>query len=230
MKKKKSIICKSAVLAAAVALVCLAFAACGDTVTEEVSAPESTTTTITEITTDITSKTAAATKATTNTTAKATETADKATTEKADTTTVKAAEPIVEKKTAAAQQQVTPKATPAKPAQQTPVKATTAAPTGHYETVHHEAVTEQVWVVDIPCGSQIDPAQNCKMHIVVECYCGQFFNSIDQWDKHSDDAWINNGDDSHWGYRYWYVSDEDIGHYETKIVKAAYDEQVWVQE
>lgn len=197
---------------------CIAFAACGDTATKETDAPESvTTTTITEITTDTTAETTttAVTTKTTSTTAQTTETK----TEKA-TTTVKAAEPLAEKKTTAPKQDTpAPKKTTAKPAQPTPTK-TTAAPKGHYETVHHEAVTEQVWVVDTAASEKI----------VVECYCSQRFNSIDEWDRHSDAAWINNGDDSHWGYNYWYETVPEQGHYETKVIQAAYDEQVWVQD
>ena len=240
-KSKKSIIWKIAVLAAIAAVICLAAAACGNAATKEVSEPISTaaTTEIAEVTAETTESTAETTETTssvTTTTTKATTsktTADPKTTATKSTKTAKAAEPAAEKKTAAAPKQNTsaPKKTTAKP-QQTPVK-TTAAKKGHYETVHHDAVIEDVWVVDIPAGSQIDPDLNCKMHTVYECYCGQRFSSYDEYDAHSDYYSIGTSEEifkQHCGYWFWYVSDEDYGHYEKDIVKNEYDEQVWVED
>ena len=230
-KSKKSIIWKIAVLAAIAAVICLAAAACGNAATKEVSEPISTaaTTEIAEVTAETTESTAETTETTssvTTTTTKATTsktTADPKTTATKSTKTAKAAEPAAEKKTAAAPKQNTsaPKKTTAKP-QQTPVK-TTAAKKGHYETVHHDAVTEQVWVVDTPASEKR----------VYECYCGQRFSSYDEYVAHSDYYCIGTSEEifkQHCGYWFW---DEDIpeqGHYETKVIQAAYDEQVWVQD
>lgn len=229
-KSKKSIIWKIAVLAAIAAVICLAAAACGNAATKEVSEPISTaaTTEIAEVTAETTESTAETTETTssvTTTTTKATTsktTADPKTTATKSTKTAKAAEPAAEKKTAAAPKQNTsaPKKTTAKP-QQTPVK-TTAAKKGHYETVHHDAVTEQVWVVDTASSEQE----------VLECYCGVRWygdDAFDKWNAHDTEAYLN-GDDSHGGYRVWYETISEQGHYETKVVQSAYDEQVWVQD
>ena len=112
-----------------------------------------------------------------------------------------------------------PKATTAKPASPTPATKTTAAPKGHYETIHHEAVTQQVWVEDSPAGEKE----------VIECRCGVKFNSYNEYVAH-DDAAFDKGDDTHYSYRVYYEDTPAQGHYETQVIQAAYDEQVWVQD
>lgn len=217
MKTNKNKIWKTGVIAGMLAALVLAFSACGsepeDSSTAEVKATTTTTVT-TEATTTIVE--------TTTTTAKTTtETSEITTT--AETTAATAAETKrePEKNTAAAEPMAEkPRATTAKPAQPTPAKKTTAAaPKGHYETIHHEAVTQQVWVEDAPAGEKE----------IIECRCGLRLNSFDDWCSHDTQAYLN-GDDTHYSYRVWYEETPAQGHYETQIVKAAYDEQVWVQD
>lgn len=112
-----------------------------------------------------------------------------------------------------------PRATTAKPAQPTPTKKTTAAPKGHYETIHHEAVTQQVWVEDSPAGEKK----------IFQCRCGLRLNSFDEYVAH-DGAALDKGDDTHYSYEFWYEETPAQGHYETQVIQAAYDEQVWVQD
>lgn len=210
MKKNNVKTWKKLVTAAMLTLLTLAFAGCDNA--EESSTAEvvtTTTTAATETTTTTATTTTAKTTVTSSETT-ASETAATVTTAEAEKpqTAAPQAEPLVEK----------PKTTTAKPTQQIPAK-TTAAPKGHYETVHHEAVTEQVWVEDSPATTKW----------IYECYCGQKFNSVDEYIAH-DKAMGVNGDDSHYGYHFWEETVPATGHYETKIIKAAYDEQVWVQD
>lgn len=210
MKTNKNKIWKTGVIAGMLAALVLAFSACGSE-PEDSSTAEVKTTTTTTVTTKATT-----TVETTTTTAKTTtETSEITTT--AETTAAEAKkEP--EKGTAVAEPVVNkPKATTAKPAQPTPVK-TTAAPKGHYETVHHEAVTEQVWVEDSPAGEKK----------IFQCRCGLRLNSYNEYVAHSD-ALLDDYNE-HCTYEFWYEDTPAQGHYETQIVKAAYDEQVWVQD
>ena len=211
MKTNKNKIWKTDVIAGMLAALVLAFSACGSE-PEDSSTAEVKTTTTTTVTTKATT-----TVETTTTTAKTTtETSEITTT--AETTAAEAKkEP--EKGTAVAEPVVNkPKATTAKPAQPTPVK-TTAAPKGHYETIHHEAVTQQVWVEDSPAGEKT----------IFQCRCGAKFNSYNEYVAH-DDAALEKGDDTHYRYEFWYEEVPAQGHYETQVIQAAYDEQVWVQD
>lgn len=215
MKKNNVKTWKKLVTAAMLTLLTLAFAGCDNA--EESSTAEVVTTTTTAATeTETTTTTATTTTAKTTVTSSettASETAATVTTAEAEKpqTAAPQAEPLVEK----------PKTTTAKPTQQIPAK-TTAAPKGHYETVHHEAVTEQVWVEDSPATTKT----------VFECYCGAQFDSYESYCAHSE-QYLNASDDEwelHSAYHFWdeYITAQ--GHYETKIIKAAYDEQVWVQD
>ena len=215
MKTNKNKIWKTGVIAGMLTALVLAFSACGSE-PEDSSTAEVKTTTTTTVTTKATT-----TVETTTTTAKTTtETSEITTT--AETTAATAAETKrePEKNTAAAEPMVEkPRATTAKPAQPTPTKKTTAAPKGHYETIHHEAVTQQVWVEDSPAGEKE----------VIECRCGVKFNSYNEYVAH-DDAAFDKGDDTHYSYRVYYEDTPAQGHYETQVIQAAYDEQVWVQD
>ena len=216
MKTNKNKIWKTGVIAGMLAALVLAFSACGSEPEDSSTAEVKTTTTIT-VTTEATTTTVETTTTTAKTT---TETSEITTT--AETTAATAAETKrePEKNTTAAEPMVEkPRATTAKPAQPTPTKKTTAAPKGHYETIHHEAVTQQVWVEDSPAGEKE----------IIECRCGLRLNSFDDWCSHDTQAYLN-GDDTHYSYRVWYEETPAQGHYETQIVKAAYDEQVWVQD
>lgn len=211
MKTNKNKIWKTGVIAGMLAALVLAFSACGSE-PEDSSTAEVKTTTTTTVTTKATT-----TVETTTTTAKTTtETSEITTT--AETTAAEAKkEP--EKGTAVAEPVVNkPKATTAKPAQPTPTKKTTAAPKGHYETIHHEAVTQQVWVEDSPAGEKK----------IFQCRCGLRLNSYNEYVAHSD-ALLDDYNE-HCTYEFWYEDTPAQGHYETQIVKAAYDEQVWVQD
>lgn len=216
MKTNKNKIWKTGVIAGMLAALVLAFSACGSEPEDSSTAEVKTTTTIT-VTTEATTTTVETTTTTAKTT---TETSEITTT--AETTAATAAETKrePEKNTAAAEPMVEkPRATTAKPAQPTPTKKTTAAaPKGHYETIHHEAVTQQVWVEDSPAGEKT----------IFQCRCGLRLNSFDEYVAHSS-ALLDNYNE-HCTYEFWYEDTPAQGHYETQIVKAAYDEQVWVQD
>ena len=227
MKTNKNKIWKTGVIAGMLAALVLAFSACGSE-PEDSSTAEVKTTTTTTVTTKATTTvetTTTTAKTTTETTVETTTTTAKTTTETSEITTTAettAAETKrePEKNTAAAEPMVEkPRATTAKPAQPTPTKKTTAAPKGHYETIHHEAVTQQVWVEDSPAGEKK----------IFQCRCGLRLNSFDEYVAH-DGAALDKGDDTHYSYEFWYEETPAQGHYETQIVKAAYDEQVWVQD
>lgn len=80
-------------------------------------------------------------------------------------------------------------------------------------------MTQQVWVEDSPAGEKK----------IFQCRCGLRLNSFDEYVAH-DGAALDKGDDTHYSYEFWYEETPAQGHYETQIVKAAYDEQVWVQD
>lgn len=215
MKTNKNKIWKTGVIAGMLAMLVLAFSACGSEPEESstAEAKATTTTTVTTEATTTTTETTTTTKKTTtetseSTTAEATTTAATAETKREPEKNTAAAEPMVEK----------PRATTAKPAQPTPTKKTTAAPKGHYETIHHEAVTQQVWVEDSPAGEKK----------IFQCRCGLRLNSYNEYVAHSD-ALLDDYNE-HCTYEFWYEDTPAQGHYETQIVKAAYDEQVWVQD
>ena len=215
MKNNKRKVWKTGVIAGMLAMLVLAFSACGSE-PEESSTAEAKATTTTTVTTEVTTTT---TKTTTTTEKTTTETSESTT---AETTTASTAEAKKEpeKGTAVAEPVVDkPEATTAKPASPTPAKKTTAAPKGHYETIHHEAVTQQVWVEDSPAGEKE----------VIECRCGLRLKSFDDWCSHDTQAYLN-GDDTHYSYRVYYEDTPAQGHYETQVIQAAYDEQVWVQD
>ena len=216
MKTNKNKIWKTGVIAGMLAMLVLAFSACGSEPEESstAEAKATTTTTVTTEATTITTETTTTTKKTTtetseSTTAEATTTAATAEAKKEPEKGTAVAEPVVDK----------PKATTAKPASPTPVKKTTAAPKGHYKTIHHEAVTQQVWVEDSPAGEKT----------IFQCRCGAKFNSYNEYVAH-DDAALEKGDDTHYRYEFWYEEVPAQGHYETQVIQAAYDEQVWVQD
>lgn len=215
MKTNKNKIWKTGVIAGMLAALVLAFSACGSE-PEDSSTAEVKTTTTTTVTTKATT-----TVETTTTTAKTTtETSEITTTAETTAATTAETKREPEKNTAAAEPMVEkPRATTAKPAQPTPTKKTTAAaPKGHYETIHHEAVTQQVWVEDSPAGEKK----------IFQCRCGLRLNSYNEYVAHSD-ALLDDYNE-HCTYEFWYEDTPAQGHYETQIVKAAYDEQVWVQD
>ena len=217
MKNNKRKVWKTGVIAGMLAMLVLAFSACGSE-PEESSTAEAKATTTTTVTTEATTIT---TETTTTTEKTTTETSESTTAETATTAATAEAKKEPEKGTAVAEPVVDkPKATTAKPASPTPAKKTTAAaPKGHYETIHHEAVTQQVWVEDSPAGEKT----------IFQCRCGAKFNSYNEYVAH-DDAALEKGDDTHYRYEFWYEEVPAQGHYETQVIQAAYDEQVWVQD
>ena len=217
MKTNKNKIWKTGVIAGMLTALVLAFSACGSE-PEESSTAEAKATTTTTVTTEATTTT---TETTTTTKKTTTETSESTTAEATTTAATAEAKKEPEKGTAVAEPVVDkPKATTAKPASPTPVKKTTAAaPKGHYETIHHEAVTQQVWVEDSPAGEKT----------IFQCRCGAKFNSYNEYVAH-DDAALEKGDDTHYRYEFWYEEVPAQGHYETQVIQAAYDEQVWVQD
>ena len=216
MKNNKRKVWKTGVIAGMLAMLVLAFSACGSEPEESstAEAKATTTTTVTTEATTTTTETTTITKKTTtetseSTTAEATTTAATAETKREPEKNTAAAEPMVEK----------PRATTAKPANPTPTKKTTAAaPKGHYETIHHEAVTQQVWVEDSPAGEKK----------IFQCRCGLRLNSYNEYVAHSD-ALLDDYNE-HCTYEFWYEDTPAQGHYETQVIQAAYDEQVWVQD
>lgn len=217
MKNNKRKVWKTGMIAGMLTMLVLAFSACGSE-PEESSTAEAKATTTTTVTTEATTTT---TKTTTTTEKTTTETSESTTAETATTAATAEAKKEPEKGTAVAEPVVDkPKATTAKPASPTPAKKTTAAaPKGHYETIHHEAVTQQVWVEDSPAGEKT----------IFQCRCGAKFNSYNEYVAH-DDAALEKGDDTHYRYEFWYEEVPAQGHYETQVIQAAYDEQVWVQD
>lgn len=217
MKNNKRKVWKTGAIAGMLAMLVLAFSACGSE-PEESSTAEAKATTTTTVTTEATTTT---TETTTTTKKTTTETSESTTAEATTTAATAEAKKEPEKGTAVAEPVVDkPKATTAKPASPTPAKKTTAAaPKGHYETIHHEAVTQQVWVEDSPAGEKT----------IFQCRCGAKFNSYNEYVAH-DDAALEKGDDTHYRYEFWYEEVPAQGHYETQVIQAAYDEQVWVQD
>ena len=216
MKTNKNKIWKTGVIAGMLAALVLAFSACGSE-PEESSTAEAKATTTTTVTTEATTTT---TETTTTTKKTTTETSESTTAEATTTAATAEAKKEPEKGTAVAEPVVDkPKATTAKPASPTPVKKTTAAaPKGHYETIHHEAVTQQVWVEDSPAGEKT----------IFQCRCGLRLNSFDEYVAHSSTLLDNYNE--HCTYEFWYEEVPAQGHYETQVIQAAYDEQVWVQD
>lgn len=216
MKNNKRKVWKTGMIAGMLTMLVLAFSACGSE-PEESSTAEAKATTTTTVTTEATTTT---TETTTTTKKTTTETSESTTAEATTTAATAEAKKEPEKGTAVAEPVVDkPKATTAKPASPTPVKKTTAAaPKGHYETIHHEAVTQQVWVEDSPAGEKT----------IFQCRCGLRLNSFDEYVAHSSTLLDNYNE--HCTYEFWYEEVPAQGHYETQVIQAAYDEQVWVQD
>ena len=117
----------------------------------------------------------------------------------------------------------------AKPADPTP------APHTHSwvevtKTVHHDAVTEEVWVVDTPAT----PGWTEKVeHADVKCRCGATFSSGSAFLAHQnsfspEEMFENHGGCSgaSWYEDVWHEGTPEKGHTETRVVKNAYDEVV----
>lgn len=112
----------------------------------------------------------------------------------------------------------------------TPTPAPSMAPehvhdwTAVTETVHHDAVTEQVKVVDVPAteghfeGGSYD---------VVVCYCGAEFTTAEAYYAHSAGSFEHGGfSTSIRSNQHWVEGTPEVSHYETVIVSEAWDEEV----
>lgn len=106
-----------------------------------------------------------------------------------------------------------------------------------YKTIHHEAETEQVWVVDQEAYSYEEPIYEYKtVSICKDCGAILSYMSEQELIVHIREHTLNGGKGG------WYTEVREIetgtktvnvpekGHYETKIVKEAYDEKVLVRE
>ena len=143
-----------------------------------------------------------------------------------------------------------------KPATQPTTKKPTQAPTQKptekvwhepvYKTVHHDAVTEKVWIPEyktVHHDAVTEEVPVYKTGSVIICnQCGEIFLSMQDLEQHH----ISNPYTC-WSYRItektvqvgtetkvvkeaWDEKVEDGGHYETKVVKEAWDERVLVKE
>ena len=106
------------------------------------------------------------------------------------------------------------------------------------EVVHHDAVTEEVWVVDEAAWDETVNKTETQEVAKCKCRCGMLFDSSADWDEHAL-SYLDDVDelDNHSGWTRVYVTEEvvvgtetihhdEVGHYETRTVTEAYDETV----
>lgn len=104
-----------------------------------------------------------------------------------------------------------------------------------YKTVHHDAETEQVWVVDEAAYTYEEPVYETHDRTICNT-CGADITERPAGLTHRENHLLN-GENSSF-HNEWIqvqvgtktVSVPEKGHYETKIIKEAYDEQVLVKE
>lgn len=124
----------------------------------------------------------------------------------------------------------TPTPTPAPTPAVTPAPTVTPAHTHNwtpvYKTVHHDAVTEQNWVVDTPAydSQEYDGTYRAR------CRCGTEFDTIPGWQQHAISHFDLPDESEHSSYS-WVphtvtTHHPEVGHYETVTVTPAWDEQV----
>ena len=105
------------------------------------------------------------------------------------------------------------------------------------EVVHHDAVTEQVWVVDQPAWDETVEKTEEQQVQKYECRCGSVFDTSDEWLAHTESFDWETAADYHDGWTATYETEEvvvgtetihhdEVGHYETRTVTEAYDETV----
>lgn len=94
------------------------------------------------------------------------------------------------------------------------------------EIVHHEAVTDEVKVVDQPAT---EGHYEGGTYPVVVCVCGAEFTSADAYYAHAHEGGI----DAHGGFsdsyrsnQVWVEGSPEIAHYETRVLRDAWDEEV----
>lgn len=102
-----------------------------------------------------------------------------------------------------------------------------------YKTVHHEAVTEQVWVVDEAAYSYEEPVYETHDRTICNTCGADITNDLV---SHGKSHMLN---DENFSYHNEFVQIQtgtktvdvpEQGHYETKTIKEAYDEKVLVKE
>lgn len=102
-----------------------------------------------------------------------------------------------------------------------------------YKTVHHEAVTEQVWVVDEAAYSYEEPVYETHDRTICNTCGADITNDLvshgkshmlndENFSYHNELVQIQTGTKK--------VNVPEQGHYETKTIKEAYDEKVLVKE
>lgn len=94
------------------------------------------------------------------------------------------------------------------------------------EIIHHEAVTEEVKVVDVPATEGHFEGGSYEVMI---CRCGGEFTSYDGWLTHAHAG----GSDEHSGFttdvrcdQVWVEGTPEVSHYETRVISAAWDEEL----
>ena len=108
-----------------------------------------------------------------------------------------------------------------------------------YQTIHHESVTETVWVEDKPAWDEIyENTYFVAMHAVCKG-CGIDFNEAgmtdDELTAHDLQHILNGEDSSYYEVPIYKTVTETVhheaeGHYEDQVVQEAYDETVLVSE
>ena len=136
-----------------------------------------------------------------------------------------------------------PVATPAPTPAPKPVEAHTHGWTPVTKTVHHDAVTEQVKVVDVPGTEGWEEIQNLGWCV---CQCGARFSGnngvannlwgahrsalLRAWEEAGNDAFDFTGHCSCYNeteyITVWHEGTPEVSHTETKVVKEAWDETV----
>ncbi|MGN0454245.1 MAG: hypothetical protein ACI4G1_03625, partial [Ruminococcus sp.] len=106
-----------------------------------------------------------------------------------------------------------------------------------YKTVHHDAVTEQRYVVDEEAYTYEEPVYETKrVDVCNDCGLTDEGMSDTEWCHHIGNEALNGGKGSyHSEKRQIQVGTKTVevpekGHYETVVVQEAYDEQVLVRE
>ncbi len=94
------------------------------------------------------------------------------------------------------------------------------------EIIHHEAVTEEVKVVDVPATEGHFEGGSYE---VMVCRCGGVFTSYDGWLTHAHAG----GSAEHGGFttdvrcdQVWVEGTPEVSHYETKVIFEAWDEEL----
>ena len=93
------------------------------------------------------------------------------------------------------------------------------------QTVHHEAVTEEVKVVDQPAT---EGHFEGGTYPVVVCRCGAEFTSAAEYYAHSEVSGEGHGGftDSIRSDQVWVEGSPEIAHYETRVLRDAWDEEM----